>query len=83
MSVHSDAESRGYRFDRSKLGRIVTEEGMIATDGQLLYEWSWLMSRLRRRNEPIYRRQLIVRKASAHPPFHVVTGPIARWEHVQ
>lgn len=83
MSVHAEAEARGYRFDRSKLGHVANEERIVATDGQLLYEWSWLMSKLRRRNESVYRRQLIVRKPSAHPLFRVISGPIAPWEHVQ
>ena len=83
VSVHAEAEARGYRFDRSKLGRITAEERIVATDGQLLYEWSWLMGKLSRRNESVYRRQLIVREPRAHPLFRVVTGPIAHWEHVQ
>jgi hypothetical protein len=83
MSVHAEAQVRGYRFDRSKLGRVLTEQCIVATDGQVLYEWSWLMRKLRHRNESIYRRQLIVRKPLAHPLFHVVSGPIAQWEHVQ
>jgi hypothetical protein len=83
MSVHDEAEARGYRFDQSKLGRVATEEHIVASDGQLSYEWSWLMGRLRHRNDAIYRRQLTVGKPLAHPFFHVVMGPIAHWEHVQ
>ncbi len=83
ISIHAEAEVRGYRFDRSKLARVVIEQRIDATDGQLSYEWSWLMDKLRRRSESIYRRQLNVRKPLAHPLFHVVAGPIAPWEHVQ
>jgi hypothetical protein len=83
VSIHAEAEARGYRFDRCKLGRVATDERIVATEGQLLYEWSWLMGKLRHRNDAIYRRQLVVRKPLAHPIFHVVSGPIAQWEHVQ
>jgi hypothetical protein len=81
--VHAEAESRGYRFDRSKLGRITAEQRVIATAGQLRYEWDWLLGKLRLRSQSLYRRHLTVKDPSAHPLFHVVAGPIAEWEHVQ
>jgi Pyrimidine dimer DNA glycosylase len=83
MLVHAEAASRGYSFDRSKLGRVMCEQRIIATDGQLRYEWSWLLGKLSRRNESIYRRHLAIARPAAHPLFRVVAGPIAEWEHVQ
>jgi hypothetical protein len=47
--VYAEAHSRGYAFDQSKLGRIGTRERIPVTDGQLQYEWSWLLSKLRRK----------------------------------
>src|SRR6476620_3015514 len=43
MLVHTEATSRGYHFDRSKLGRVASEQRILATKGQLQYEWRWLM----------------------------------------
>ncbi len=81
-AVYAEAQSRGYRFDRSKLGHVRSEQRMIATDGQMQYEWSWLLGKLRRRSPIAYRRNLDVSRPAAHPLFRVVTGPIAEWERV-
>ena len=81
--VWTEAQSRGYRFDRSKLGRNVSVRRIRVTDGQLQYEWRWLLNKLQRRNPIVYRRHLEVSVPTAHPLFRVVSGPVAEWEHVQ
>ena len=78
-----EALSRGYNFDRSKLGRDVPVQPIPATDGQLQYEWRWLMEKLRRRSPLVYRRHLEVSVPSVHPLFRLVPGPVAEWERVQ
>ena len=81
--VHAEAGYRGYTFDRSKLGRVGSAQRMRVTDGQLQYEWRWLLTKLQRRSPSIYRRHVDVCFPLAHPLFRVVSGPIAEWEHVQ
>lgn len=54
-----------------------------STDGQLQYEWSWLLSKLQRRSPAVYRRNLEVSAPAAHPIFRVAPGPVAQWERVQ
>lgn len=81
--VWAEALSRGYKFDRSKLGRNVSVERIATTDGQLRYEWRWLLEKLRRRSPLVYRRHLEVSVPSVHPLFKVVSGPVEEWEHVQ
>ena len=80
--VYAEAHSRGYAFDQSKLGRMGTGERILVTDGQLQYEWRWLLSKLQRRSPSIYRRHLEVSHPAAHALFRVTPGPIAEWEHV-
>ena len=80
--VFAEAQSRGYRFDRFKLGRVAQVPKMRATDGQLQYEWSWLLNKLQKRSPAVYLRNLEVSAPAAHPIFDVVSGPIAEWEHV-
>lgn len=80
--VYAEAHSRGYAFDPSKLGRTGSGQRILVSDGQLQYEWRWLLSKLRRRSPPTYRRYLEVSRPTAHPLFRVVPGPIADWEHV-
>ena len=80
--VYAEARSRGYAFDQSKLGRMGTGERIPVTDGQLQYEWRWLLSKLRRRSPSVHRRHLEVSHPAAHALFRVTPGPIAEWEHV-
>jgi hypothetical protein len=81
--VYAEARSRGYTFDRSKLGPVGAPQRILVTDGQLQYEWRWLLGKLHRRSPSVYRRHLEVSFPAAHPLFRVVSGPIADWEHVQ
>ena len=78
--VHAEACSRGYRFDRSKLGRDRAVPSIRITDGQLRYEWRWLLRKLRRRSPGLYRKHRELRAPVAHPLFRVVPGPRAEWE---
>lgn len=80
--VCAEALSRGYKFDHSRLGREVSVEHISATDGQLQYEWRWLLEKLRRRSPLVYCRHLEVSVPAVHPLFEVVPGPVAEWEHV-
>jgi hypothetical protein len=81
--VYDEARLRGYRFDRAKLGRAASPSRLSVTDGQLRYEWSWLLAKLRQRSPALYRRHLEVLLPAAHPLFRVVRGPIAAWENVR
>jgi hypothetical protein len=80
--VCAEALSCGYKFDHYKLGRDVSVQRISATDGQLQYEWRWLLEKLRRRSPLVYRHHLEVSAPSVHPLFRVVPGPVAEWEHV-
>lgn len=81
--VYAEARSRGYAFDRSKLGRGGSGQRILATDAQLQYEWQWLLTKLRQRSPSLYRRHLEVSAPEAHSLFRVVSGPTADWEHVR
>ena len=81
--VYAEALSRDYTFDRSKLGRIGARQHILVTDGQLQYEWQWLLRKLKLRSPSIYRQHLEVSFPAAHPLFRVVSGPIADWENAE
>ena len=81
-SVYHEAHSRGYDFNRSKLGREGTTQRIAVTDGQLHYEWRRLLEKLRLRSPLVYRQHAEVSPAVAHPLFRVVPGPVAEWERV-
>jgi hypothetical protein len=81
--VYAEALSRDYAFDRSKLGPVGAPQHILVTDGQLQYEWRWLLGKLKRRSPSVYRQHLEVSRPAVHSLFRVVSGPIADWEHVE
>ena len=82
VTVYAEARSRGYDFDRAKLGRVTAPPRLAATRGQLLFEWERLLWKLRSRDMAVYRRHRGVTVPDAHPIFEVVPGPVSDWERV-
>ena len=78
--VASEAERRGYRFDRNKISVRACGDTLIETRGQLLFEWSHLKRKLRRRSPKNYRICCKIEIPRAHPLFRIVAGPIREWE---
>ena len=78
-AVCDEADRRGYRFDRSKLGRARVRGKVTATRDQMKFEWRHLQRKLRRRARPSSRADTAPRP-SPHPLFRVVRGPVADWE---
>jgi len=81
-SVYENAAARGYDFDRAKLSRIAAAPLILVTQGQLAYEWSWLLRKLRSRNFPVYRTHCSIAVPDAHPLFSIVPGPVSEWERI-
>jgi hypothetical protein len=79
-AVYAEGLRRGYRFDKTKLGREAIVPPLAATRGQLNHEWIHLRRKLRRRS-PVWLRSLKAnRSPAAHPLFRVSPGPVASWE---
>jgi len=79
-AIHRESRVRGYRFDRSKVGRVGGAAKLAETKGQLLYEWAHLKRKLRRRNAALYRRLDRVKVPEPHPMFRIVPGAVRSWE---
>ena len=79
-AVHDESLARGYRFDRSKVGRAGKAVTIIATAGQLDYEWRHLLAKLRERSPGDYQRLKGLGRPEVHPLFALVEGPVAPWE---
>jgi hypothetical protein len=81
--VASEAERRGYRFDRTKI-RATTEAGPLeVTVGQLCFEWNHLLRKLRERDPACISRLPDKGIPLAHPLFNVIPGATADWERDQ
>ncbi len=79
-ALHEEAESRGYRFDKRKIGPIRNHSRLRVTRGQLRFELGHLAGKVRTR-APVEKGRLP--KASAikpHPLFFVRAGPVESWE---
>lgn len=80
--VLREASSRGYSFDATKLDMVEEIPAIVATKGQLSYEWGHLMEKLARRRPDLHERWIGVRSPRAHPLFSCVKGPVEPWERV-
>ena len=77
--VLAEARRRGYRFDARKARGPRTALRIRASAGQLAYEWSHLLRKLRRRSRVVYLATRAARPR-AHALFRVTRGPVATWE---
>jgi hypothetical protein len=78
--VAEEAERRGYRFDRTKIGPAAEGLALEAATGQLRHEWEHLLAKLRARAPRIADDHSHVDLPDPHPLFRLVPGPIAAWE---
>lgn len=82
-AVCDEADRRGYRFDRSKLAATRERAPRLSvTRGQLEYEWTHLLNKLRVRSPELFRKVKSAEPGRPHPLFRAVRGPIAKWEVV-
>ena len=77
--VLAEARKRGYHFDARKVQGPRTAVPIRVSRGQLAYEWTHLLRKLRRRSLRVYR---VARRArpTAHDLFRLTAGPVAPWE---
>ncbi|WP_292992436.1 pyrimidine dimer DNA glycosylase/endonuclease V [Nitrosomonas sp.] len=78
--VADEAGSRGYHFDRNKITDQHCTEKITITNGQLEYEFSHLLGKLKDRNPQRYARFKEVSKIRVHPIFNKTAGNIEDWE---
>ena len=79
-SVHSEATSRGYAFDRTKIGPVRPVAPISATLGQINCEWEHLLQKLAVRSPALFARWRELGKPRCHPLFRPCPGPVASWE---
>ena len=81
-AIADEAASRGYRFDRRKIGGKFSRTLMAVTEGQLRYELRHLKAKLRLRDRARFAALRRLARPEPHPSFKRVPGPLARWEKV-
>ena len=80
--VHAESVTRGYAFAADKISRTRASEIIPVTRGQLMHEWSHLMTKLAVRDPQLHARLVLVRRPQSHPSFRIVPGNIETWERV-
>lgn len=79
--VCDEADKRGYAFDRTKLTqRKPSLQKILVLSGQLDYEWTHLMTKLKTRDREKYEALKAIRRTRAHPSFKKIPGGIEAWE---
>ncbi len=76
----TEARSRGYRFDATKISRAKFTGTVEETSGQLLYEWQHLQRKLHVRAPQLFQQHFGVSMPDPHPLFRIVPGPVRDWE---
>lgn len=75
-----EAESRGYSFDRRRLGPVRRLPDLVVSTGQLAFEVEHLRNKLRVRDPDALARLGKGSEVRPHPLFRLVDGPVADWE---
>lgn len=75
-----EAESRGYRFDQSKLIMTGACAQMSVTSGQIEFEWEHLLRKLEHRAPDLLIVCRDLMTYETHPLFRLVPGGIEDWE---
>ena len=79
-AIFKEAELRGYSFDQRKIRPIRKRVTLTVTTGQLSYEWTHLMAKLKKRNPAHYRKWKNTQVFAAHSMFRVRRGEVEPWE---
>ncbi len=82
-SVHSEAVSRGYRFDAGKISNRGSCALMTETSGQINYEWQHLKKKLSLRSPSVLADIAMITEPIPHPLFRIVHGQVRSWEKMQ
>lgn len=81
-SVHAESFQRGYRFDKSRIGSTRFTGLILATRGQLEYEWEHLKGKLATRAPGLLDGIHAVAQPDPHPLFRIEQGGIEPWEAI-
>lgn len=79
-AVWNEANQRGYGFNQAKIGDIGQVGQVLASQGQLEYEWQHLLAKLTIRAPDWLARLPSVTQPEPHPLFQIIPGEIADWE---
>ena len=80
--VHAEASSRGYAFDRSKIGPVRSVPHISVSRGQIQHEWKHLLAKLATRSPACFEQWCGIQHPTCHPLFRPRSGGVETWERV-
>ena len=78
--VRKESQQRGYKFDKTRIQRSRVRKRIPETEGQLMYEWRHLWSKIKRRSPEHFLSIQHITEPAPHPLFEIVPGKIRDWE---
>lgn len=79
-AILNEADSRGYRFNADKIDRSFALPKLNVTSGQMEFERSHLLNKLRTRDPERFANLILVSVCEPHPIFSVIDGGLEIWE---
>jgi hypothetical protein len=80
--IFIESQSRGYNFDKSKIGSKKFKGKIIVTKGQIEYEFEHLKNKLKTRNVKKFLELKKISKIEPNPIFEIVSGKKEEWEKI-
>ncbi len=80
--VFKESGQRGYSFDFDRIQKRRMHKLIPETRGQLLYEWSRLLAKMKTRSPMHFASLRHISDPQCHPLFEIVPGGIRQWERV-
>ncbi|MBF0495995.1 MAG: DNA lyase [Deltaproteobacteria bacterium] len=82
QGIFQESLGRGYRFDASKIGPDRIDYLLDETEGQVLYEWAHLKSKLETRAPNRFAQMQSIKMPAVNPMFRIVPGSMREWERI-
>ncbi len=80
--VWEESRERNYNFNREKFNFEENVDKIPVTNGQVKYEFSHLLKKLRERDIDRYMLSKDIHKIDLHPLFYALDGGIEDWEKI-
>lgn len=79
-AIYAEAVTRGYTFNKSKLGPTRIAQPIPVSSGQLAFEWQHLLHKLATRSPGWHAQWQAIVVPACHPLFRRRAGKVASWE---
>lgn len=80
--VADEADIRGYSFDRSRIANKRFNGKITVTSGQVEYEFSHLLGKLKERSPELFKYYKATTKIRLNPVMKNIDGDIETWEKI-